>query len=328
MPGLSEDISYSHSVLNFLNAEYQGRFAYYNILAQLEPELDLSTDIDQSRQALTFAAEAFKKLWKNEPIFSLSWKKPETPDAEACFELLDAAFRELATLALEIRPLLQRKDFHNHSFTDLSTLVASYGRFAYGRDNFCRGLIELAKHQENHDLVENYERHLKESDDDIKVAHAFLRSARERISDPSFFTALFSECVTLPGEFRCRAHDIRQVLSVYLGEFTYEFAGISDEERASWKDLGINPVEAGYWLSFSIGAREALSWIQKGVTSFRTAGLWRSWFFPPDIAAAWIKVGFTPPEATPWANSEIAPEKAKEYREKGVLHPSGIPTDG
>ncbi len=117
---------------------------------------------------------------------------------------------------------------------------------------------------------------------------------------------------------------MRQLLSVYEGDFDFSLAEINDQNEASWKQLGVTPLEAGYWEAFSIPPAEALQWVNGGVTTPGVAGLWRSWGFVPQEAVAWIAENFEPLPAADWANAGYPPQEARNLVNRGVEHPSLI----
>lgn len=322
---IDQDKEYSHSVLNYLNACHQGEFAHLNILSQLQPGSIDEKEMAELQESLQQINSWFRSFQEGESLFSLEWPKPITPDAEKATHLLRRLPDHLRHVADQLRQFVWAPNFGESRPEAINFIIACIGRYAYSRDNYLRGLLELARLSDHSGSVEQYELLLKRSEDDVKLAHALLQTYKSsQEQSEHFLHAVFSESVSIPGIFRSQAHDIDQLLSVYESDFTFEVANIREAEAELWKQIGLGPVEAGYWRAFEIEPQEALVWNQAGVVDYAIAGLWRSWKFPPEVAAGWIQADFLPSDAAMWANANITPEEASLFLKRGITDPSQV----
>jgi len=324
---INKDSEFSHSVINYVNATYQGRFAYHNILLQLQNQPYLEGRIDESKQALAKVTEWLKALWDQNPIFSFTPNYTHAQEADHALSLLAIVRDELIELATNVQNAIKDQNATSRSEQLICELIASVGRFAYSRDNYLRGFVELAKFRKDQETKGRFEEELKQSDQDVQLAHSLLKHFKTNAASPgaAFYSALFSEAIPLPGIFRSYVHDIRQLLAIFEGGFTYLSAGITENESRAWKDIGISPLEAGYWLAYGIDAQGALKWNQLGITNYRVAGLWTAWSFPPDVAVKWLKAGYIPRLAGPWIRAGFELEEASNYINQGITLPEMIP---
>ncbi len=322
---LDRDKEFSHSVLNYLNAGYQGEFAHLNIISQFQPGTIEESEMSELQESLQKVNTWIRSFQEGETILSLDWPKPMTPDAEKAMELLGRLPSHLRQIADELRKLVWVSNFAESRSESIYFLIACVGRYAYSRDNYLRGLLELARLSSHKESIKQYELLLERSEEDVKLAHALLQTYKssQQQSD-HFLHAVFSESVAIPGILRSQAHDIDQLLSVYTSDFNFEQAHITNEDAEVWKQIGLGPVEAGYWIANEIAPQEALLWNQAGIVDYAVAGLWRSWKFPPDVAAAWIQAEFLPADAAMWANAQIPPEEAQVFIKRGLTDPSQI----
>lgn len=323
-------LGYNHAVLNYLNAVYQGRYAHFNVLLQILNQPALQNPISETEGVLEKIDHWFSRLWQGEYLFSLRSPEITQEEPKYAFALLLGGRQELFQLGCEIELMLRKQDFHNHTHENFSVLIAAFARYAYARDNYSQGFIELAKYTENKAQEQFYQNLIKAGESDIEISARMLEGFQKIESLPPplpFCKALFAECAPLHGYFRSYAHDIVQLCSLFLGEFDYQMAGIPEDQWSTWKDIGIAPIEAGYWYAHAINADEALLWTQKGIVNYRVAGEWRSWLFPAEEASKWLKAGFTPRDASDWANAQLTPEEAKSFQLKGYQTPYDVPRE-
>ncbi|MCB0319606.1 MAG: hypothetical protein KDD60_01695, partial [Bdellovibrionales bacterium] len=320
---LNRDIEFTHSLLSYLLAGYQGKFTELNILAQLSPS-QMSPEIAGRTQQTIGSVNSFlNSLWQGEAICSLEWKAPETEEAKTLFTLAKQLDEDLSSQAEILETTLMRREFNELPETSYHQLLASLGRYTYSRDNYLRCFATLAEKARKEGEVRRIRKAILISDKEIKFTNELIRMYRQNPELPlEFFHALFGQVATLPGFFRTQAHDIRLLYSIYDGAFSFELAKIPFEHAEQWQQLGIPAIEAGYWEAYSITPEEAVLWIQGGVQNHAAAGLWKSWKFPPQEAVGWIHEQFSPDEATPWANEGYQPQETRVLLNRGVSHPS------
>jgi len=324
---IEKDLDFTHSIINYINATYQGRFAYHTILLQLQQEPYVEARIDESKEALARVTTWLTLLWERKPIFSFTPQRSDKTEGDHALELLVVVSGELEELATRLEEILLESATTGYSTEHYQELLACFARFAYSRDNYLRGFVDLAKFKQDEEIKVRFEDALKQSDEDIQLAHTLLKHFKANTQNPgaAFNGALYSEVVPLAGIFRSYVHDIRQLLGVFGEGFSYDTAGISEGEARVWKDIGIEPIEAGYWLAYGLDARAALKWSQLGVTNYRVAGLWQAWGFQPEQAIEWQKAGYIPRLAGPWIKAGFELEEASKYINKGITLPELIP---
>ena len=322
---VDKDIEFSHGVLNYLNAGFQGAFAHANVLSQFGLPIEFLQSPEEIRQSVVLVNKWLDDLWAGSPLFSLDWKQLQGQEPAQAYGFLTLLMSENATLSEDLSDFLSKGAFHELQPDQIRRCIGIFTRYAYARDNYIRGLHELAKTAKRVESQNLYRQSLVDSEKLVAAAHAFLTDYQSRTNQtPEFYSTLYSQLIALPGLLRAQAHDLNQMVTIYDGEFTFEKAYIPEHEGAKWLSLGLGPTEAGYWLAFDISAEEAVRWAQGGIASHQEAGFWRAWGFPPEQASAWFQLEFEPQEAALWANARISPEDADHYRNHGVSHPSLI----
>jgi hypothetical protein len=324
--GLSDpDIEMSHGLLNHLNSGYQGKFAFLNILLQLECPFDSGTVVEDTRKTLGSINKWLKDLWEGGAILNHLWDEPRTFEAKQAMEMVSLLREELLGLANDIVDSLANETFRQDRAESIF-LIAAYGWNAYSRDNFTRCFVDYGKKFDDRVILDNFEPMLDEAEERVQYTHELMKQfkASETLTE-EFCDALFRAAMTLPGTLYCLAHELNQLAYRFEREFTFEMALIPEEEAELWKMLGITPEYAGYWRAHGIFPYEADSWRAQGMYDYATAATWKIWGFEPQIAREWASYGFTPAACMIWIQNEFPPEKACHFVERGMMHPSEIP---
>ncbi len=319
---LEQDITVTHGILNYLHAGYQGLFTQYNIFSRLQSH-------KFNQQAVSNCGETLKKiaLWKAELnkrscLFAASWDKPQTFEAEQALNLLRDLRSDLLNCSAEVAGLLGSSDL-SVSSDPAKFLLASFGRFAYSREHYVRGFVELGQILAKQDLIEQYNAYLQSAGEDVNLVHQFLEGFKQ--ADPlqtnNMLSTLRYMCLRLPGAFRAQAHDIAQLIARFRGGPSFDLFEIPISRATAWKDMNITASEAGYWESYFIAPEEALSWMQLGIKSHDAAANWRIHGFSPHSAAAWAQANFPVQVALVWSSSGFSPEKALECLKAGINDP-------
>ena len=84
-----QDIEFTHALLNYGHAAFQGRYTFYNILDQLNFKDLQIEEIERSRKVIDRLAKWTSQLWKGEVVFYTSWTRAESFEAENVVELLE-----------------------------------------------------------------------------------------------------------------------------------------------------------------------------------------------------------------------------------------------
>ncbi|RMG41637.1 MAG: hypothetical protein D6719_08085 [Candidatus Dadabacteria bacterium] len=324
---LGPDLGASHSILNLLNAGYQGEFASLNILTQLGSPHVKAEEVEQTKERIAKITKWLADLKKGACIFSVNWTKPETFAAqEALNYLLDLRPR-LLRVSYTLAAILLDENFSERT-DSIHFIIASFGRFAYSRDNYIRGFIDFGETFQYPEIVEQYRPGLKQAEEDIRIVHQVLNKYRSNPNqDKAFYEALFQMGVKLPGTFNTHAHDVLLLSAPYTGGLSYEKAGIPEEEAQIWQQMQIGPDIAGYWKSFDIHPNEAAEWGQAGCFDYLLVIEWKLRGFDAASAAGWIQAGFDPATARLWTKAGHTPQSAAENIEAGVLHPDDVGKD-
>ena len=129
-----KDQLYTHSIINYILASYQGRFTYLNVLSQLQHLRFQADEITRTRNNITKASEWVAKLWQGQATFSPSVTDPGTLDAKMALKLLEDLKPDLKNAINELRRIISYPNIETKP-EDVKFLIASFARFAYGRDN-------------------------------------------------------------------------------------------------------------------------------------------------------------------------------------------------
>ncbi len=317
----------SHRVINYLNALLQGKFAFQNILSQLNSAHFSLEAVKQAKAALARVSAWSDKLWDGDVLLDEARLERQSEEAQEAFDLLNALLPELSQLATQIKSILMTEGFENDK-DSVALLIAAFALNAYARDNYVRGFLEFGRIFNDPDLAAHWKRHLPEVEVNIKQANELLLSLKEnKNNEPNLYKHLAFICRTLPGRFRANMHDIRQLLTAYRGEFTYERAGMEKHEARLWERHEIPPVEAGYWRAHGFSPEEALEWKRAKFIDPAIAAEWNTIGFEPAYAAKWQRGRMLPLVAYQWHMEEFSPEEAIFLSQKGFFTPFELPKD-
>jgi hypothetical protein len=323
---VAKDRLATHAITNYLLAGYQGRFTFLNILSQLNfPSLNQGL-ITETRQSIDKIALWTEELWKGNDLFSATWNSPQTFDSQEALRLLDNLKPELYSIANEIARIVQAEDI-SQRFDDIVFLGASFGRFAYARENYIKGFLEFGQRFNVTHETNRYAALLPPAQEDVKLTHQILNVLRARTdaTNPEFISGLLERCAPLVSVFRTHVHDINQLLGTYQGGFSFEKGDFTQQEAVAWKQIGMGPVAAGYWRASGFSAQDAEPWLVGNIANPPTAAAWRTYGFNADTAAQWIQQGFPPAFAKMWFKAGFDAVQTKAFVDQGILEPSKVP---
>lgn len=324
---LTDDLEASHLILNYLNAGYQGQFTYHNILSQLKFVSFSLENVSKTREVLNQVNMWLESLWINIPIVKASWTTPEDYKSRRALELLEELREGLREQATTVFKIFGRKDLTPEA-ESVKVLIASFGRYAYARENYVRGFIEYAKVFAQPEIKATYEELLKDSEIELNMTHQLIKlfQKNQKLSDTEF-EQLLDLTLTLPGTFCTQIHDINQVIAPLKGGFSFKLAEIGEKEEKKWREAQIEAVDAGYWRAFGIKPEEVGVWIENGFKEALQVARWKLWGFAPAEAKPWFEAGLPENMAAVWYKAGYSAEKAIEHIEKGVVHPSEVAPD-
>jgi hypothetical protein len=321
---LAKDLKFTHGLINYGLASFQGRIAYYTALDDLQFEGAPLEELERSRKACDRFAKWMPTIWKHELLFSSSWTSPSSFESEYTVEALHNLRPELNALADQIVHIFADKDTPQKP-QNIKQLLAAFIRHAACQARYVEGVAEYAKVNQDTDIKEQLELAIENSRQEEKLA---LEMAAEYRRAPSnlgaFLGALRQNTLLLPCVFRTHVHDINQLTSSLSGGFGFAQMGASEQEAAQWTSLGFAAAQAGYWRAYGIGPAEAQVWIQQGFPGAALAGPWRFRNFSPALAREWFLAGFSALIAQPWAQAGDTPTQAKNYIEQGINHPAEL----
>jgi hypothetical protein len=252
--------------------------------------------MERTRLVLEKVRRWTKQLGERECLFLSSWKQPESFDAQNALQWLKAIPPELLQIAELTRAALTNPQTPNNP-QDVKLLIAAFGRYAYGKENYLKGLVEHARIFALESTYREYSAQLPAATRDIETAHALLTSFKNTAtSADGFLATLFEECLFLPGIFRTQAHDIDQLVARFDGEFTFDRAGFTVNEALEWQTAGYAPYQAGYWRAHYMNAKEAQAWEGVGITNPQEAFHWKVRGFDSAAAKTWMDAGYATPE--------------------------------
>jgi hypothetical protein len=322
----SRDQVYTHRTLNHVNACFQGRFAELNVLAQLQHPSFNPEQIKETKSVILTIKNWLNNMYQG--AFILSEQAPErSSEGQQVLEVVEQLKVELDKEASRVKALIVSEEMST-LHEDAILLVGSLARCSYSRDNYLRGHIKFNQWCNNAELVERYSTALETIKNELKLVTEFVTAAQElERLDRAFGQHIKFFARTLPGVFRAQAHDMRQILSGSLREFSFEAAEFLKPEIDSWKNQKFEPVEAGYWRAHEISPEEANLWIALEVGDPLVAAEWNSAGFEPEVASLWLDVQFSPFLAIQWHNAGFCPDVALQLVQQGYQHPEDVPAD-
>jgi hypothetical protein len=319
-----QDIQATHAVTNYLLAELQGRFAFLNILSQLSPIPLKEEVVNATRQLIDKTTLWIDDLWEGTPLFLSSHKQAETFDAQESLAALREVKRELGVQIQELLRVLFLPS-PGEKTDDIAFLVATFGRYAYTRENFIRGQLECVQKLGMKREMEGYAKSLPTAQEEIKFTHSLLtifRDGFKEVSQAQYTKTLLDKTFPLVAVFRTHIHDINQLLARYAGGLTYENADFALEEARTWESLQIAPELAGYWRAQGFNAREAHDWITTRLAPPAVAAFWKLCGFNAESATPWIQHDLSPQFARSWAKAGFSAAQAKELTARGINDPA------
>lgn len=325
---LGLDLDLSHSVLNYINACYQGKFASLNMLSQLGYHDFNPDELSQCQEKLSYTERLLGQLSQGNPVFSRSWKTPQTNEAKETLGIVSQLKTEIVALAVRLEKLLSTENpFQNPE--DTKYLIASYCRFAYTNENYIRGYVTLGESFSVPEIVQAYTSLLPQAEKNIEAAHLFFDIYTNEDGVPEvFFRSLFEESLFLPGIFRTNAHDLMRFAATYRGTFSFEMADIAPNRAEEWAVINVDPNTAGYWNAYTFTAREMADWVGIGVNVPRDAWFWTCIGFTAEAAAGWVQYRFPPPVALSWVQNSFTPDEAIDHLQRGFSDPTTAREEG
>jgi hypothetical protein len=316
-----QDLAFTHAILNYLTAAYQGRFAGLNILQQLAFEGLPVEEITRSRSVLEKVRRWVADMNQQMTLFSSSWTAPETFDAQSACQMLEEMRVELGQLAESCAVFIGDPETPKKP-GQVKFLIAAYGRYAYARDNYIKGFVEYGNNFGYADLAAQYAQLQEGAAKDVETTHALLSAYKnpQQVND-LFFRSLFDECVSLPGIFRTHVHDINLLLAPFKGGITFESLAFFGPEVSQWQTAGFDPGTAGYWRAYFFTPLEATDWRQCGVLAASIAIEWKLLGIDGVTAAPWVKAGFPPALAATWIEAKYTAEQALDMIDRGIQEP-------
>lgn len=319
---LEKDLLKTHGIINYIHAEQQGKLTYLKTLMQLG-ELVNPDEMSRNQSAADRINGWLKLLWREEPLFSHTWTKPETFDSQKALDYMDQLVADLEMLSTKIIGVLsENKDLRDPK--DAALAIAAALRLAYTRDAYMRGFIDFGKRFQKSDMVIEYSGLLPSVADEIASAHTLLNAYRQEPNQgEAFFSQLRYRAMALPAAFRMHVHDMLQISLPYKGlPLDYDKFGIAEDRAELWKKLGVNPVLAGYWEAHFIHPELAAAWGASGITDFNLAGRWRLHGFEAPDAKPWIDEDITPFDALLWRTAGFSAREARTNLDQGIVDPS------
>lgn len=321
---LAKDRLISHAITNYLLAAYQGRFAQLNVFSQLSHPAFALEELIRTQQALAKITAWNKQIFEDECLFSASWTTPETFEAQAALDLLEALKPDLSQLATELVRIIGLPQIPVAD--ELMFLIAAHARHSYSKDSYVRGFIDYGEHFSLTPMSQKYELLLGDGEFETRRTQELIAEYMRVREEPAkkssvFLPMLFQSTVSLSAIFRCHIHDVNQLLSQFKGGLNFQTAEFSRAEADLWQDAGIGPSQAGYWRAHGIVPDEAREWREVNVLEPMLAVEWRKGNFTPKTAKEWVDAQMTPPYAFMWRQAGFNAERALDSIKRGVTEP-------
>ena len=321
----SADLLASQALVNFLHAEYQGIFAFLNMLSQMGFRSFNPDDLSRAKKALALTERWIAVTSNGTAILKLAARHPVSPESKQAFTMLVDLKRLLLGHAARVIKILQSSTLQSRS-EELKFIIAALAHGAYAEDNYLHGMIKFAERFQMHDALAHYRAHEGNSSARLDTIHfLFELFMRPEEPTPIFYQGVREEALRLAAAFKTEIHEINFLLATFEPEFTFELAEIIPEQAHAWRGLGVSAREAGYWIAYDFDAISAHEWAQRGVGHAKEAWLWRQLGFDPDEAREWGEYGIAPAIAAEWRAQAIAPQVAAARINSGQLRP-GVST--
>lgn len=224
-----EDISLylSHGFINCLFAGYQGKYSAQNILQQLDRNKELlpitkkagPDDLELSKSILDTINVWGMELWEGKRLVNPHSVLPPSQDARYALDLLNLLQSDLEVHVMNTIDALRSEQGPEQKASEY--LIACFGRYAYGKDNYIKGLVQYGKKCGADDVVEQWTPQLTICTEDIKLANYFFYSyLRDGAKlQTGFFEDLHESCEVMPLIFREQISDISQILELYVESY-------------------------------------------------------------------------------------------------------------
>ncbi|HPR64397.1 MAG TPA: hypothetical protein PK014_09270 [Thermoanaerobaculia bacterium] len=332
---VTDDLNDTHGILNLLYAGYQGRFVALNILGQLGSREYQPDAFEETKTILDRTGAWAKEMWAGTPLFFHGKAQEVSPEAQEALEYYRKLKKELTALAPKVRRIL-----HGNLQQDeegLKILIASMGRYAYGRDHFIKNLVSYGDQFNRPDVADRWRQHLLYCQQDVGRASVLFDTMKQSAAvTASFAEEVRQETLFLPGIFKSQVADMDIMLLRYRGlEISYEALGMDAMTADLWQKAGFNPQQALYWSAYELDPGSAVDWLEAGVVEPGAAGGWKlrgytpaeatPWIqmrFNASSAHPWIRAGFTLPDiAAGWAREGFTPREARDWIAQGINDP-------
>ncbi|MEZ4754405.1 MAG: hypothetical protein R3A13_08880 [Bdellovibrionota bacterium] len=233
---IGDEVSLTHSFTNYLNALYQGKFAYLNILKQGGHSLYSEKELSETQAILENTAAWRKRLFEDDTIFpkvAADKKNILSDEAKRIMALLEAIRPKNYHLAQNLETIFIDKNLENNP-EHITLLVASFANYTYTRENYLAGGLNFAHHFGLNSVIDEATFYLNLAQQDIQLAHTFMNAVDNfEIAAKHFLQIIIGECRILPGAFRIFNNDIVALLNTYEGNYCEELMGIGPTEISS-----------------------------------------------------------------------------------------------
>lgn len=134
----------THTILNIIHSGYQGKYVALNIMGQLGYRDVDHEETDRTREILDKTGNWNQLMWNREPIISRLNDVRGNDEANMALEFFCDHKSELTGIADRLERILRRSDLTKSS-EDVKFLIACFGRYAYARDHFIKGMVAYCK---------------------------------------------------------------------------------------------------------------------------------------------------------------------------------------
>lgn len=322
---LTEDQTLTHSIVNLLNAGFQGMYAFANILQQFNHPAyseDLQKNIESKLDRISGWMD---DIYRGAELFSVSWESPKTFEASDALAITNELGADTIYTANLLRSMLSSVNPVSDP-SNLIFMVAAYGRVAYIKENFLRGLDELGKYSENEEIQKRTAQSLSLVADEVKQTHWMINQlASDQGLTPRFTSELLLMSFNTVPAMYTQVHDLNQLTAQFKGGLNGENLGFTKEEEKLWAEARIPPVPAGYWRAHLFGPNEAIAWTAAGIGLPINAFQWKLAGFTPEESAIWTSSNLHPQVAKFWKDAGYDPQTSADFVKQGITDPTKVP---
>lgn len=325
---MQPDLAYTQRLLNYTQASYQGRFAMLNILAQTDQPLFRQSELEKTQKILKELHVLEQQLLNDTLQFAVASINNPSGAHKRVRECLQALQAELESIAKKVRAI-SLSESALRTKEDMTLLLATFGRYAYAKDNYVRGNVRFAEAIQDESLKENYQLLLSDAKQTVEIVTQYLTQYREQGGSLEYaeIRYLLFLTRTLPGTFRSNVHDIHQLLIGPHQQLQFSHAQFLAVEAQVWQQAGYSALEAGYWRAQGLSLEEALAWQQLDLNDPALVAQWHTAGFAPDAAKVWLEVLFNPEMALRWGNAGFTPRDAAVLAMNGFAYPEDLPAE-